>query len=657
MTPVQRRYELELALRPTGRDGLEVAVGGRVGEVRGDLDGWARAAVRLTRGLTMQLGVDSRALHVVSLGPSGRSERDDRDLRATLGVELSLGTLGLSAFATAGAADGGVGAGLDGGTMIARLAAVPPPSVCCAGKRAERLTIEGDLGGRAGTALALRLRALAADASLAALVVTIESVSAGWATVHELRHELELVRRAGTKVYAYLMTASTKDYVLATAADKIFLDPAGSLGLVGLASTKMYWQGALEIVGAQPEFDKIAEYKSAPEQYTERGPTEAAARMHRELADGMMATVVHTIAGARGLSPAAVRTLIDAGPYHPGRLDGARELIDAVATPAQVAEQIGAELGDDVELEAADEVRADRWRHQIIAVIHADGEIADGASRSVPLLGTKVVGAQTIVGAIAAARADDRVGAIVLRIDSPGGSAVASELMAREVFATRGKKPILCSMGDVAASGGYYLAAGCDQIFADELTITGSIGIFSGKFDLSGTLGKLGVTTHTERRGVHADMDSLWRPYTPEERENVRGQLRYMYDRFVATVAEGRGMTVDEVDAVARGRVWTGVQAKAAGLVDTFGGLAETIAEAKRRMGLPALEPVQLWHLPKVRSGVLSLLMGGLRLRAAEPTVNPLELPAVRALLGLVPASVLLAPGQAQARIVPEWVP
>jgi protease-4 len=204
-----------------------------------------------------------------------------------------------------------------------------------------------------------------------------------------------------------------------------------------------------------------------------------------------------------------------------------------VATPEKITELIARELGGALPIARPPAERPDRWQRPGIAVIYVDGDIIDGKSRKVPILGMQRAGGETLVAAIAAARASRRIGAIILRIDSPGGSALASELVSREVFATRGAKPILCSMGDVAASGGYFIAAGCDTIFAEPMTITGSIGIFYGKFELSGLLRKLGITTETHKRGQHADVESFVRPYTEEESALLLEKLSYMYGRFV----------------------------------------------------------------------------------------------------------------------------
>ena len=342
--------------------------------------------------------------------------------------------------------------------------------------------------------------------------------------------------------------------------------------------------------------------------------------------------------------------LIDAGPYTAGDLAGDPKLVDAVAAPDKVAQLVASEMGQILPVDVPPTERPDRWQRPTIAVIYVDGDITDGASKSIPFLGQSLAGSETLVAAISAARADPRIGAIILRIDSPGGSALASELISREVFATRGVKPIVCSMSDLAASGGYFVAAGCDLIFAEPMTITGSIGIFYGKFDIAGLVGKLGVTVDITKRGKRADLESMFRPYTDDERAMLKGQLRYMYGRFVGAVAEGRAMTKDAVDAVGRGHVWTGDQARPIKLVDRFGGLNDALDEAKRRIGLPPAADVELVELPNLPASVLAAI-GSLLGVTSEPPLGIADLPVVRQLLQDVPASVLVAPGVPQARL------
>ena len=273
------------------------------------------------------------------------------------------------------------------------------------------------------------------------------------------------------------------------------------------------------------------------------------------------------------------------------------------------------------------------------------------ASRArLPFLGRSLAGGETLAHALAYARGNPQIGAVILRIDSPGGSALASEIVSREVFATRGVKPILCSMSDVAASGGYFVAAGCDLIYAEPMTITGSIGIFYGKFDLSGLIAKLGITTDTYKRGKRSDVESMFRPYTDEERGVLLDKLRYSYGRFVGAVAEGRGMKKAEVDAVGRGHVWTGVQARQVKLVDRFGGLGDVLDEAKRRMGLGRDDRVQLVELPALPSSIFGAL-GNLFGLNAEAGLTLFDVPGVRELVRSVPPSVLVDPTVPQARL------
>nr|MBP9088424.1 signal peptide peptidase SppA [Kofleriaceae bacterium] len=381
-----------------------------------------------------------------------------------------------------------------------------------------------------------------------------------------------------------------------------------------------------------------------PEQYTNTGGSEAATTMREALFGSIHQHVIAAIAEGRHISGAAVQDLINKGPYSAGDLAKEPRLVDAVALPEKISELVAAEVGAGIGLGVPQAETADLWQAPQIAVIHIEGDIIDGDSQSLPLLGRKMAGGDTIRTAIAAARFDDRIKAIVLRIDSPGGSALASELISREVFATRGVKPIICSMGDLAASGGYFVAAGCDHIFASATTITGSIGIFFGKFEISGLLAKLGIAVESVHFGDRSEMDSWFRPFTPDERAVLLDKLRYMYGRFVAAVSKGRTLDKTKVDDVGRGHVWTGLQAKERGLVDELGGLAAAMAMARSKAGLSLSEQVQWMHLPVASGGLLRSLLG---LSAAG--VN--EQSALVRLFELLPASLLVAPNAAQTRL------
>jgi protease-4 len=446
-----------------------------------------------------------------------------------------------------------------------------------------------------------------------------------------------------------MVSGTGRDYFIASAADKIYIDPAGALRLVGISGSSVYFRGAFDQIGVLPQFEKIAEYKSAPEQFTATHASPDAARMYDELYDSLWDQWATAIAQGRKLTMADVKALVDAGPYTAGDLAKDTRLVDAVAPPDKVSQLIVAELGGAYGVGTAPDNRPERWERPIVAIIYVDGDITDGKSQSIPILGRSLAGGETVVDAITAARNNPDVKAIVLRINSPGGSALASELIAREIFATRGVKPIICSMSDYAASGGYFVAAGCDTIYAEPTTITGSIGIFYGKFDVSGLLAKLGVTIETHTRGAHADAESFFRPYTEDERKVLLDKLRYMYGRFVGAVSDGRKLTKDEVDHIGRGHVWTGVQAQPIKLVDKLGGLGDALDEAKRRSGLSLDTRVSVIELPNEAKGLHRMIRDLLGAHANTPSV--LELPAIRSMLRAVPGSVLVSPDAPQARL------
>jgi protease-4 len=651
--PVQRRYELETLVRPLGTDRLETAIGGRFGETRHDIDGWARITGRVARGFYVTGAVETRELFALEDSPMGVRESNDRDVRAILGLEVSFGGFGLGSFTT-GQRDPDGNNHAYGSTTLLRVFSQGPGSVLGPGDRIERVELSGDISARELTQLVVRLRTIARDSHAKAVILMFDGVAGGWATLQELRNEIVRVRASGKKVFAYMVSGTSRDYFIATAANKIYVDPAGGLRIVGIAGTTMYFKGAFDQIGVTPQFEKIAEYKSAPEQFTEVRPTETAAKMYDELYGSLWQQWLAAVAEGRKLSVDQVKALVDNGPYTAGDLAKDTLLVDAVAPPDKISSLIVTELGRAYPVQGPPTERPERWKRPGVAIIYVDGDITDGKSQSIPLLGRKLAGGETLVAALTAARSDPRVGAIILRIDSPGGSAVASELVSREVFATRGVKPILCSFSDLAASGGYFIAAGCDLIFADPMTITGSIGIFYGKFDLSGLIKKLGIATYTNKRGAHSDMESLFRPFTDDERKTLLEKLRYMYGRFVGAVSDGRKLSKEQVDSLGRGHVYTGEMAKGIALVDRHGGIGDALDEAKRRIGLSPDTKVTLYELPHSTPSLLSKLSGGLlgQAQAAQPSVlDIVALPVVRDLLRGIPGSVLVSPDAPQARL------
>ncbi|WP_428268112.1 signal peptide peptidase SppA [Haliangium sp.] len=653
-TATERRYEAELAVRPLATDRLELGLGGRVGERSADVDGWLRVGARLFRGVYLRSVVESRALTAVDLTTPGAAPEEQRELRLTLGMELSFGGVQGGMYGV-GARNAGARARFAGAAMTVRVSREQVPSVLGDRRRIERIDLVEKLDQRRLAQALLALRRLGRDPAVAAVFVQLDGAAAGWAAAHELRQALVDVRQAGKRVFAYLVAGDTRDYFIATAADRIYLDPAGGLSLTGFAANTLYYKGVFDKLGVVAEFEKIEEYKSAPEAYTRTDPSEPALRMRNELYDGIYHHLLARIGEARGLDVAAVAALVDAGPYTAQDLtEGpAAALVDVVATPEEISDDVVQAMGVSVPVATRARERPETWSRPAVAVVSIEGDIVAGRSSTIPVLNRTSAGGETIAKAIAQARADDRVAAIVLRIDSPGGSALASELMAREVFKTRGVKPIICSLGDVAASGGYYAAAGCDRILALPTTITGSIGIYTGKFDVSGLLSRLGLSWHSYKRGANADMDSMFRAYSAEERAMVKRRIRYFYGRFLDAVASGRGMSTDAVNEIGRGRVWTGAQAVDIGLVDELGGFLDAVALAKRRAGLGDDDVVELMWLPEADPGLVQRVLAAL----GRPSANGPEAaalawpPALRTLVAALPVSLWVEPNAVQARL------
>jgi protease-4 len=423
-----------------------------------------------------------------------------------------------------------------------------------------------------------------------------------WAKVQELRDAVLDFRKSGKIVVAFLEYGGDREYYLASAADRVFLLPTSALDLTGVASYEVFLRGTLDKLGAYADFLQIGAYKTAVNQLTEKGFTPAHREMTEALNADMYAQLVRGIAAARKKTEAEIRLLLDQGPFAPE--DAVRTgLVDALAYEDQLDDQVPQlrQGGDMRRVEGNDYQRVTPRSLGVrpqsrIALVYASGVIASGKSGYDPGNGV-VVGSDTFVEQLRRLRNDDAIKAIVLRVDSPGGSSVASDVMWRELMITRDQKPsrpLVISMSDLAASGGYYISVPGHVIVAQPGTLTGSIGIFAGKFVIDGTLGKVGVTTQTVKSGKNADIYSPFARFSPEQREKVGQYMEGFYKNFITKVADGRHSTPDRIDAVAQGRVWTGAQAKERGLVDVLGGLDTAVSIAKERAHIPADEEVEL---------------------------------------------------------------
>lgn len=443
------------------------------------------------------------------------------------------------------------------------------------------------------------LHEAAADPRVVGLVARVGG-TLPWAAMQELRLGVLAFAASGKPTVAWAETfgesGDTAAYVLATAFDRIWLQPGGGIGLLGVATETTFVRGALDRLGVQPEFEQRHEYKNAVNTFTETSYTDA----HREALEALTASVVaeavEQIAAGRNLDAERVRALVDTGPRTAAEARSSG-LVDELGYRDQVHAAVRDSVGEDAELLFADRwsphrtPRLPRPRQGRVALVQARGTIVGGRTRRGSMgrqLGSDSVGAE-----LRAALADDHVRAVVVHVDSPGGSAVASETIWREVGRlSESGRPVVVSMGSVAASGGYYIACPADVIVALPSTLTGSIGVFGGKLVLQDLLDRLGVTTDAVQQGERSRMFSSRRPFGPDERERFAVTVDAIYDDFVAKVAAGRGRTVTEIDAVARGRVWTGRDALAAGLVDELGGLRDAVRIARTRAGLPDDAPV-----------------------------------------------------------------
>jgi protease IV len=493
------------------------------------------------------------------------------------------------------------------------------------------------------------IRKAKADTRITGIVLTPSSLGApSWGKLQEVRDAIVDFRRSGKKAVAFLEYGGEREYFLATGCEHIYLLPTSPLDLSGIASYDLFLRGTLDKIGAQADFAHIGDYKTAPNQMTEKTFTPAHREMRESLNRDLFEQLIAAIAESRKRSVDEVRRLMDDGPFLPeeavrvGLVDDLayEDQLDAKAKlGASTAEsRVSSETYRRVSPESAGLQGGPR-----IAVINVVGVIASGRSGYDPMNGP-VAGSDTITEYIRKARSDASVKAIVLRVDSPGGSTIASDVIWRELTLTRqgNTRPIVASMSDLAASGGYYVAMAAPDIVAQPGTLTGSIGIYGGKVVLGGTYEKLGMHVEALSIGRHAEMNSPVRAFNPEERTKLEEQLQAFYEQFVEKVAASRKMKPEAVDAVAQGRVWTGRQAKGIGLVDSLGGLDRAIALAKERAKIPASQQVDLVIYPPRRTvydllsdslgnmddraGLVGVLLGRSDVRAASTVAAPVML-------------------------------
>jgi protease-4 len=454
------------------------------------------------------------------------------------------------------------------------------------------------------------LRRAHRDDRVRALVVKVGGGRIGLARMQELREAIGAFRESGKLTVAWSetfgeFTHGNVPYYLATAFDRIYLQPSGSVGLTGVAVEQLFLHDALAKAGVAFQSAKRYEYKSAADNLTERGFTEPAREAAERLAESVAEQIIAAIAERRGKTAEQARALLDRGPFlaEDALAEG---LVDALAYRDEVYAGVRKEAGPDAILQYVaryqrSHVLAQRAkklpnpRERFVAVIYATGPIRQGRSGRSPLSGGSM-GSDTVAAALRSATSDERVRAVLLRVNSPGGSAVASDTIWREVVRTRAAgKPVVVSMGDVAASGGYYISMAADVIVAQPGTLTGSIGVITGKPVFEEAFGRIGITTDSVSVGRGATMFAPTHPFSEDEWQRINHWLDAIYRDFTEKVASGRRMSVEQVHEIARGRVWTGADAARNGLVDELGGMSAAAGIARRRAGLPADAPLRAY--------------------------------------------------------------
>lgn len=459
------------------------------------------------------------------------------------------------------------------------------------------------------------LRKAAADERVDGVVLTLGTVQGGFAGLQEIREAVGSVRAAGKPVYAWSDMLTFKDLYVATACDSIFLFPTAVVSLDGTYLDRMYFAGTLEKLGIVPEINRIESYKSAAEMVLRKDLSPQAREMLNWILDDVHPAMLRAVAEERGVSPAVLENALAGVLWSAGEtvgmglVDGLRdwgEFSDALPHHGDedAPRWFAAEDYIDIEPGDAGLEKGDRR----IAIVHAQGLIAGAESGQDPVLGT-IMGHATVNADLQAALDDEDVVAVVFRVDSGGGSSLTSDRISRMVGRVDAEKPVIVSMVDLAASGGYTISYRARSIVANPATITGSIGSITGKMNLHGFYDRLGVSKDGVGRGPHADFNSDYRAWSDAEFALVREDHWEGYRDWIARIAEHRGLEPAAVDSVARGRVWTGNQALERGLVDRLGSLETAVVMAREAAGLEADEPVTRVHYPKA-GGALSQILG-----------------------------------------------
>ncbi len=453
------------------------------------------------------------------------------------------------------------------------------------------------------------LRRAARDPRIKGVFLRPQRMATGWGKLEEIRAGIEEVRKAGKPVHAWLASPGTREYYLASAADRISMSPEDVLDLRGLRVEAMYVKGTLDKLGVEVEVEHAGKYKDAGDMFTRTGMSPETREALNAILDDQYARLCQTLAASRKSSPEKIRALIDGGPYVAPKAVSAG-LIDELVYEKDAAQKLeetaaGKEKSKPSEMAARDYLRippdSKGKRVRQVAFLVAQGNILRSAPAD--LFGEEqAITPKGIEQQVKLIEKDPSIRGVIVRVDSPGGDAVASDEILEHLKRLSKKKPVVFSMSDVAASGGYYMAMTGDPIVAYPGTITGSIGVIYGKVNLGGLYSKIGVNKEILKRGQFADLDSDFQKLTPEGRARLRETIDFIYAGFLKRVSEGRRKTVEEIEPVAQGRVWSGQRALGHGLIDATGGIDAAVELLRKKAGIQEDEMVRLVVFPSPKS-------------------------------------------------------
>jgi protease-4 len=608
------RYAMAIAFRPTGRRSIDL--GFEMQYWQGS-DQWTP---RVTAGIDIptvgRIFGSAEAAHLWS---------EHQGIVGSAGLELHF--RGLSAGGGALFGDGLGSSGTAAEYATAAIAGYTQPGIIRPA-HAVWLRLEETPSTRGHVALLRHLWHLSTERDIDAVTLVVRAEPASsFAHAEELADAIRLLKARGKKVLCSLENAGAKSLYACASADRIVLSPGGGIHYAGLAAQYVYLKGLLDKIGVQADFVRIGPHKSAPEQFTNEHAGPVAHEDYLDVLRNQEAVFVRNLSIYRHLTEERVRELSLQGPFVASEARDAG-LVDSFAFDDELERATRELVGRNVTYEK-DEVEASApatfGARGKIAILYLDGDIVDGRSKQIPLLDMRMAGSYSMADAIRDLREDSSVRSVVLRIESPGGSSLASDVMWRELMLLAKRKPLVVSMGTVAASGGYYVASASRNIYALPLTVTGSIGVFYGKADVSGLLAKIGVTTDTYKTAPRADAESIFRGFTPDEQQALEHKVDQFYDTFLDRVSQGRGMAKVDIDAVGRGRVWLGQQALERHLIDHLGGLREALDAAREAAHLPDDAPID--EVPHESRSLLQWALDTVGVSAEERVAGSVELP------------------------------